>query len=112
MYTLTIKNQFKKILFGTFLAASLFFVEQGHAVEEVNECDFQIPCDPYLCPEAKQWDIFADLLVWNLQETCTQWAFNINPIFASGSPTLPFSGHYDAVLQAVTFDWNAGVRTG
>ncbi|MBS0651043.1 MAG: hypothetical protein JSR93_07775 [Verrucomicrobia bacterium] len=61
--------------------------------------------------QSQKWDIFADVLVWSAQETCSEWAFVVAPPFAN-PPAAPISGSYDAVLKAVTFDWNAGVRTG
>lgn len=61
--------------------------------------------------ELKKWDLFADFLYWNLEETCTQWAFVIDPTFAS-PPAAPFTGSYPVELDAVDFDWNSGVRAG
>lgn len=95
--------QIARIWIGTLLVLAM--LNMGYASEEGN-------CRPSAPPHNEaQWDFFADVLVWNLQETCTQWAFIINPIFAQ-SLTLPFSGRFEDVLQAVTFDWNAGIRTG
>jgi hypothetical protein len=57
-------------------------------------------------------DLFADLLVWNLQETCTGWAFEVNPMFTTGQTLPPFVGDFDATLAQITFDWKLGLRTG
>ncbi len=61
--------------------------------------------------EPNKWDFFADVLVWSAQETCSDWAFVVAPKFIS-PPAAPFTGNFDAVLTAVNFDWNAGLRTG
>jgi hypothetical protein len=61
--------------------------------------------------ETKKWDLFADILYWNLQETNTQWAFLVNPKFVSPASGA-FSGAFSDSLEAVTFDWSTGTRTG
>lgn len=69
--------------------------------------------EPSFCfpTEEKKWDVFADVLVWNLQETCSQWAFVIIPKFVT-QPAAPFTGKFNADLDMVTFEWKPGVRTG
>lgn len=60
---------------------------------------------------ANKWSVFADVLIWNAQETCSQWAFSVPSTFVTPPSTLP-TGSYDAVLKAVDFDWNVGLRAG
>jgi hypothetical protein len=61
--------------------------------------------------QPNKWDVFADVLVWSAQETCSEWAFIVPSAYVS-APSSTIPGSYDAVLKAVTFDWKAGVRTG
>lgn len=88
---------------------------QGYAEERVTASkmcsskNYQL-LDDYQ-NQAKKWDFFADVLVWGVQETCSDWAFVVIPKFTS-PPAAPFTGSYDANLKAVSFDWNAGLRTG
>ncbi len=95
------------------LVMLLLMLANGHAQVRITApklpcCENDLLCDQ---KEAKKWDFFADVLVWSLQETCTQWAFIVMPKFTS-PPAAPFTGNFDAVLKAVNFDWNTGVRTG
>lgn len=93
--------------------AAVFFLTStlSYGNEPLNSSTQNYPTMQSFQSHPNQWSIFADVLVWNAQETCSDWAFVVAPPFVS-PPAAPITGSYDAVLKAVDFDWNVGVRTG
>jgi hypothetical protein len=90
----------KKICKQVWLILLMFYAPQGNADEIVRQEN-----------GTKKWTLFSDVLFWNLEETCSQWAFVVSPKFITPA-TTSFTGSYDAKLKGVTFDWNTGVRAG
>lgn len=68
--------------------------------------------DSQATAQAQRWDVFADLLFWCPQETCTQWGFLVNPDWAVPPPPASSKNNVNTFLTALDFDWNWGVRTG
>ncbi|MBS0653248.1 MAG: hypothetical protein JSR39_06935 [Verrucomicrobia bacterium] len=91
--------------------AVLLISTLGHCDEQASAPSQNYPLLASFQNQPKKWDIFADVLVWRAQETCSEWAFVVAPPFVA-PPAAPITGSYDAVLKTVTFDWNAGVRAG
>jgi hypothetical protein len=88
------------------IIAALLAIRAGYSEDRAS---FQnCPC----WAKPNKLDFFADLLLWNLQETCTGWAFEVDPMFTTGKSLPPFAGNFDATLAQVTFDWKLGLRTG
>jgi hypothetical protein len=94
----------KQLLAGSLLIPALIYSDEtAHSHNYPPLESFQ--------NQPNKWDFFADVLVWSAQETCSEWAFVVPPAFAA-PPAAPITGSYNAILKAVTFDWNTGLRTG
>lgn len=94
---------------GTFLLCLMAFVGNSYS-EEASNVSYCLPISPPTCSIEAKWDLFADVLLWKVDEIAS-WGLK-NDFFIHNRSGEAATLVFDQNEKMVLFDWDVGIRTG